>query len=97
MTDTGKDAGTIQLLLDRLNNERLPQGVKLKAKVDRGEVLDDYDTQVMKKVFEDSSAIQSLVARHPEYKPLVAKVSNLYSEISRKALENQKKASGEQL
>jgi hypothetical protein len=91
MREQSKDAGTIQVLLDRLNNERLPQALELKAKVDRGERLSDYDVQFLSRVLEDTGKMQTLVARHPEYQDLLARMSNLYAEITRKGLENEQK------
>ena len=50
-----KDAGMIQLLLKRLNEERLPEALRLKDKVYRGERLDDFELRFMKNVLEDAS------------------------------------------
>ena len=94
MRDSSKDAGTIQVLLNRLNNERLPFALKLKSKVDRGERLTDHDMQFLAKVFEDAGDAKRLADKHPDLQGLVAKLTSLYSEITRKALENERKSTG---
>ena len=92
MTDKIHDAGVTQVLLDRLNNQRLPRALELKEKVDAGETLGEYDLQFLDEVFADAQTIQPMVDRHPEYQPLVARLIHLYKEILDKALENQNKA-----
>ena len=61
-----EDAGTIQVLLARLNSERLPRALDLKSKVDRGERLDEQDMQFLQTVLEDASGAQHLAAKHPD-------------------------------
>jgi hypothetical protein len=87
-----KDAGMIQLLLMRLNEDRLPRAMKLKEQVDKGECLTDYDMHFMKSVMGDASTVRRLAAKYPEYQGLVDKVAALYTEVTQKALENQQKA-----
>ena len=83
------DAGTIQVLLERLEKWRLPRALELKARVDAGERLNDSDIQFLKNVFEDASTVQRMAAKNPKYQPLVSQMMSLYDEITRKALENE--------
>jgi hypothetical protein len=92
MTDTtSQDAGTIQVLLQRLNDFRLPKALDLKQKVDRGEKLDSYDIDFLETVLADATKAQELVSRHPEFKTLGNMLVTLYGEITTKGLENEQK------
>jgi hypothetical protein len=92
MSKKSSDAGVIAVLLERFNNQRLPRALTLKEKVDRGETLSDADLAYLERIFLDFSQVGPLVDRNPEYVPLVAKVIDLYKEITGKALENEKKS-----
>jgi hypothetical protein len=87
-----KDAGTIQVLLERLNTQRLPRALDLKNKVDRGERLDNDDIQFLQGVFDEASSAQRLATEHAEFQELVGRLISLYSEITGKGLENERKA-----
>ena len=92
MSDTTiKEAGTMQALLQRLNDIRLPKALDLKKRVDRGEKLDSYDIEFLETVMADAISAQGLAEKHPEFKTLVGKLFGLYSEITTKALENEQK------
>jgi len=91
MSDTTKDAGTIQVLMQRLNDFRLPKALDLKKKVDSGEKLDSYDIDFLETVLADATQAQELLSRHPEYKELAGKLVSLYGEITTKGLENEQK------
>ncbi|RLJ65145.1 hypothetical protein [Sulfurisoma sediminicola] len=94
MSDPNFDAGMAQVIVERLQSQRLPRALVMKEKVDRGELLDDYDLSLLQEVLKDSSAIRPLVDAHPEWQELASKMSNLYKEIAEKGLENAKKAGG---
>jgi hypothetical protein len=90
MSESSKDLGLVTVLLQRLQQQRLPRALALKEKVDRGERLEDFDIAFLEGVFADANEIKPLVERHPEHQALVSSVVNLYKEITDRALENEK-------
>jgi len=76
-------------LLERLNKQRLPRALELKKRVDAGGKLEEGDIDFLHRVFEDANHVQGVIAKHPEYEKLVAQLISLYSEITKKALENE--------
>ena len=89
MTDAKYDDGTIQTLLDRLNNFRLPRALALKDRVDAGGLLEDSDIEFLQRVFEDANSVHALIQRHPELQNLAAQLSGLYVHITSTALKNE--------
>lgn len=89
MKSPSQDEGVIQTLLERLNEQRLPRLLRLKEKVDSGEVLADEDLGFLHAVFDDADGVKPIIDRHPEYQDLVARVLQLYGDITAKALENE--------
>jgi hypothetical protein len=87
MNDSTMDAGLIEVLLERLEKQRLPRLLVIKEKVEGGRSLDDIDVDFLEKSMEDARNIMPIIDRHPEYQSLAAKVVELYKSISEKALE----------
>jgi len=94
MDKQSMDTGIAVVLVERMQSQRLPRALALKEKVDRGEMLDDFDLAFLQQVVNDSAAIRPMIDAHPEWQETVAKLSNLYKEIADKGLENAKKAGG---
>lgn len=90
MRSPSHDQGVIQVLLERLNEFRLPRLLALKDKVDAGESLADADLAFLREVAGEADRVKPIIDRHPEYQGLVARVVRLYADITATALENEK-------
>jgi hypothetical protein len=95
MSHPTDDAGIIQALLERLNSQRLPLALAMKDKVDAGEILSGYDISKLDEMLSDAQALQPLIERnlnaHPEHQGLVVSILQLYTQITERAMENEKR------
>lgn len=92
MDQAKKDIATITVFLQRFEKFRLPRALALKDKVDRGELLDELDKAFLDKVFSDARQVGPLVSRHPQYHELIGRMTDLYRQITEKAVQNEKVA-----
>ncbi|MBK9326221.1 MAG: hypothetical protein IPN00_07760 [Hydrogenophilales bacterium] len=92
MNNPSNDAGLIQVLAERLETQRLPRALAIKASVDRGETLGDLDIKFLQEVLRDAGQIAPLLHAHPEWQDLAGRMMQLYKEITEKALANEKRA-----
>ena len=90
MKKSDRDLGVIMALLQRFEKFRFPALLKLKEKVDRGEVLNKRDMKFLETVQADVKKIQPLLDRNPQYQDLINRGTNLLNETTQKALENEK-------
>ena len=91
MSKQEKDQGTIQVVIERMKKQRIPRALRLKKKVDGGELLDDFDIQFLEEVQRDARSVLPLLQHHPQYLALTSKALDLYKAITTKELENQHK------
>lgn len=89
MSDTSKEEGIIQVLLERFQERRLPRLLDIKEKVDQGETLNDFDLEFLETVASDTQQNQRLTDAHPELQDLYVRAIALYKDITEKALENE--------
>ena len=90
MEHSDEEKGIILALLKRLAEQRLPRLLEIKATVERGERLSEFDIEYLESAFHDASRNRQHVVQFPEYADIVGKVANLYAEITNKALENER-------
>ena len=90
MTEAGLHNGVMAAVLERLEKYRLPRALALKAKVDRGGTLDQADLDFLEQVLSDARQLKRLVDHRPDVQPLFTRGISLYSEITAKALDNER-------
>ncbi|MFL6593570.1 MAG: hypothetical protein ACJ8GK_12810 [Luteimonas sp.] len=91
MSVPSDEAGTLQVLMERLVKFRLPRAMQIKQHADAGGVLGDAEIDFLQRALEDAQDASRLVARHPEVHAIGAQVVELYDEIVRKAMENEQR------
>jgi len=89
-----EDQGIIQVVVDRLEKQRLPVALELLEKVNNGGTLNDLDLAFLDKVFQDTQNNKAMLEKYPAWQPLAARMISLYNEITTKALENEKESGG---
>lgn len=87
---TPTELGTIEAVLLGFNRHQLPRLLDIKERVDRGEVLDEYEIIFLEETLQEVQSCEYFAESHPEYKLLVAEVANYYDHISHQAMQNQK-------
>jgi hypothetical protein len=89
-----EDKGLAVVLIERFEHWILPRTLEIKAKVDRGEKLADYDIEFLEELLKDAQEVKRYVDRAPEYQAIYTRALDLYGEITKKALENEQAGEG---
>ena len=90
MVHSDDEKGVILALLKRLVDFRLPRLLDLQSRVNKGELLTDNDIEFLDQALHDANESRSHIVKFPEYADVISKLTALYTEITSKALENQK-------
>jgi len=90
MSDPSMDLGLIEVILERLEKQRLPRLLDIQKKVDEGTSLDDLDLDFLESSMKDANKLIPIIDRNPAYQTLAAEVMSLYKDITEKALQIEK-------
>ena len=74
--------------MERFIKYRMRYLLKMESEVNNGVCLGDGEIELLSRIVERAQHFDHFVYEFPEYKELVAKVVNLISEITDKAVEN---------
>ncbi len=89
MIDSRHARGVVSMLVQRFEGQQLDRLLDMKAAVDAGQVLGDYDSDFLAQALDEARRSKHLVDEHPAYHPLYVRAIRLYREIVAKALENE--------
>ncbi len=92
MDQEEKDRGTIAALMIKFTEYRLPRVERMLEDVRAGEKLTDIDIDYLELIYNEGKYNTALWRRHPEYNTILTKFTDLYLEIVRLGLENEKSA-----
>jgi hypothetical protein len=79
-----------QLIIERFVKYRLPPLMKMKDEVHAGKVLSDGELELLRRILQRAHQFRKLVHEFPEYQDLVARIIDLFHEITELALRNEK-------
>ncbi|WKE65336.1 hypothetical protein PVT67_16980 [Gallaecimonas kandeliae] len=89
----GDEQGVVQALQAQLQHQQLPRLLKLKAKVDAGQPLDDYDLRFLKDALAAGWQARSVMHQSRELQGLAGHIFRLYHQICDQALANERRLS----
>ncbi len=89
MLDDNAKLGISEVLIERLEKDRLPRILKIKERVDQGMALDETDLAFLERMLDDAQENHLLIDSLPECRDLFAKVIHIYRDITTKALDNE--------
>ena len=83
------DIGVIQVVLLRLESQRLPRIIEIKQRLDLGNTLNEFEIDYLSQALFDTRAILPYLDKHPEYIALLTSVIHYYKVITDEALGNE--------
>jgi hypothetical protein len=91
VTARSDDNMVLTALLITFEKHRLPRALNIKEKVDKGDVLSDWEIAFLQEAMDEANRAKTLVDRHPELQALYAHAVRLYDEIIVQALKNEQR------
>lgn len=83
-----KELGVVQVALEQYNKEWLPALLEMKAKVDRGGILDERELSLLSKATKQARDGITFAEKHPQFKNLIDRALELYDHIEARNKQN---------
>ena len=83
--------GVFHSVMLEFEQHRLPRLLRLKDKVDNGEIINDGDFEFLSKEIKDACTSRHLIVIYPELEEFCLLRGHIYKELCDKAVENEKK------
>jgi hypothetical protein len=91
VTSHAKEETVLRALLINFEKHRLPRVLDIKEKVDKGELLNDWEVAFLENAIDEAMRARASVDRHPEFQAVYAHAARLYDEITVQALKNEQR------
>jgi len=82
--------GIAQSLVQEFEQHRLPRMLRLKEKVDNGNVINDVDFDLLCTDIKDANLAMHMMVNYPELQEFCLQMAHLYKEICDQAVANEK-------
>ncbi len=89
MSDSEREQGVFAVSIERFADFLLPRALDIKAKVDGGGRLDDFDIEFLETVMVEAEQAKPYMDSHPDLQDLYTRAVSLYHDIVERAAANE--------
>ena len=89
MSLSEKEAGLVEVIVQRLEEQRIPRALDILARVENGERLNEFDISFLEEAMQDAMEVKPFIDQHPEWQEFSTRLFALYKDITSKALANE--------
>ena len=88
MNDKANEA-TLSAMLKMFQDKHYPRAIRIKERLENGEVLTDHDLRFLKDVLQSAKHAIPFVQKNEKYQKLTGQITSLYSDIVELAARNE--------